>query len=232
MTQPKDTERQRLAARLAGVYLLTPDVAPGEFEAMCARLDTALAGGVAVVQYRNKRAPAAARASQARSLRELVRARGALFIVNDDVDLARDVDADGVHLGREDGNLEAARAALPGRLLGVSCYNDLARAEAAAGAGADVLAFGSVFASLTKPTAVRASLDLLQQARARFDSCRIVAIGGIDASNIRTVAAAGAQAAALISAVFEAADPAAAASQLHREFNQGRLVHDSQRTAV
>jgi thiamine-phosphate pyrophosphorylase len=232
MKSLKNTERAALAARLEAVYLLTPDVDAAGFEPMRARLEAALSGGVAVVQYRNKHASAAERQAQARSLRELVHARGALFIINDDIGLALEVDADGVHLGRDDGDLASARAALPGKVLGVSCYNELARGEAAAAAGADVLAFGSVYASSTKPTAVRASLDLLRQARVRFEGPRIVAIGGIGASNIRAVGAAGAHAAALISAVFDATDPRAAVIELQSEFNQGRLAHDSQRTAV
>jgi len=232
MTRPKNTERAALAARLAGVYLLTPDFDAAAFGALRVRLDAALAAGVTAVQYRNKRATAAERHVQARSLHELARTHGALFIVNDDVGLAREIEADGVHLGRDDGDAAAARAALPGRLLGVSCYDEIAQADAAAAAGADVLAFGSVFASTTKPGAVRASLELLRRARARFGDRRVVAIGGIDAGNIRAVGAAGAHAAALISAVFDAADPSAAVDQLQREFSQGRLEHDSQRTTV
>lgn len=232
MTWPKNTERTTLAARLAGVYLLTPDVDAAGFEVLCARLDAALAAGVTAVQYRNKRASAAERRVQARSLRELARRHGALFIVNDDVGLTRDVDADGVHLGRDDGDLAAARAALPDRLLCVSCYDEFARAEAAAAAGADALAFGSVFPSATKPGAVRASLDLLRRARTRFGDRRIVAIGGIDANNIRAVSAAGAHAAALISAVFAASDPGAAVDHLQHEFTRGRLEHESQPTTV
>jgi thiamine-phosphate pyrophosphorylase len=232
MTRPKNTDRTALAARLAGVYLLTPDVDAAGFDALCAGLDAALAAGVTAVQYRNKRAAADERRVQARLLRALAQRHGALFIVNDDIGLACDVDADGVHLGRDDGDLAAARAALPDRLLGVSCYDEFARAELAAAAGADVLAFGSVFASTTKPGAVRAPLDLLRRARTSFGDRRIVAIGGIDATNIGAVSAAGAHAAALISAVFAAPDPGAAADHLQREFTRGRLEHDSQRTTV
>ncbi len=225
-------ERAQLARRVAGVYLLTPDVDDFGVAALQATVETALAAGVSVVQYRNKRVGATGRRVQARSLRDLVRARGALFIVNDDLDLALEIDADGVHLGRGDGDLAAARRRLPRGLLGVSCYDDIARAETAAAAGADILAFGSVFVSATKPDAVRASLDLLRHARERFAAQRIVAIGGIEVSNIRSVSAAGAHAAALISSVFDAADPGAAVRQLQHEFHEGQLEHDSQRTTV
>ena len=226
------TERAELAARVAGTYLLTPDVDAAAFSSMRSRLDAALAAGVSVIQYRNKRADATERGAQARSLRELARAHGALFIVNDDVDLALEVAADGVHLGRDDGDIASARRRLPQGLLGVSCYDDFARAETVVAEGADVLAFGSVFASGTKPQAVRAPLDLLRRARERFAGQRIVAIGGIDASNIRAVSAAGAHAAALISAVFDAGDPGAAARQLQHAFQEGQFTYDSQRTTV
>ncbi len=226
------TDRARLAARVAGTYLLTPDVDAAAFSAMRARLDVALAAGVSVFQYRNKRVDAAERRAQARSLLELARAHGALFIVNDDIDLALEVGADGVHLGRDDGDIATARERLPHGLLGVSCYNDFARAESAVAAGADVIALGSVFASGTKPQAVRAPLDLLGRARERFAGQRIVAIGGIDASNIRSVSAAGAHAAALISAVFDAVDPGAAVRRLQNAFHEGQIEHDSQRTTV
>jgi thiamine-phosphate pyrophosphorylase len=225
-------ERASLAGRVAGTYLLTPDVDAFGFAALHARLVAALAAGVSVVQYRNKRAAATERRMQARSLRDLVRARGALFIVNDDVDLALEIQADGVHIGRDDGNVSAARSRLPQKLLGVSCYDDIARAESAAAAGADILAFGSVFASGTKPNAIRASLELLARARQRFPDQRIVAIGGITVENIRSVSAAGAHAAALISSVFDAADPGAAVRQLQHAFHEGQLEHDSQRTVV
>ena len=226
------TDRAGLAALVAGPYLLTPDVDAAAFSAMQSRFDAALAAGVSVVQYRNKRADATERRTQARSLRALAHAHGALFIVNDDVDLALEVGADGVHLGRDDGDVATARERLPHGLLGVSCYDDFARAETAAAEGADVIAFGSVFASGTKPQAVRAPLELLRRARERFTGQRIVAIGGIDASNIRFVSAAGAHAAALISAVFAAAEPGNAVRQLQHAFHEGQLEYDSQRTTV
>lgn len=226
------TDRARLAARVAGTYLLTPDADPAAFSEMRARLDVALKAGVAVVQYRNKSVKATERRAQAQSLLQLAHARKALFIVNDDVDLALEIEADGVHLGRDDGDIAIARARLPHALLGVSCYNDFARAEAAAAEGADVIAFGSVFASATKPYAVRAPLELLRRARERFADQRIVAIGGIDAANIRSVSASGAHAAALISAVFDAVDAGTAVRQLQQAFHEGQLQYDSQRTTV
>jgi thiamine-phosphate pyrophosphorylase len=226
------TDRRALAERVTGVYLLTPDTGPGDFEAMAARFEAAVAAGVAIVQYRNKAASAADRRAQARVLQALARKHEALFVVNDDIDLAIQLEADGVHLGRDDGDIAVARQRLPRQLLGVSCYNDLEHAQRAFDAGADLLAFGSVFASVTKPAAVRASLGLLRDARERFPQQRVIAIGGIDATNIGSVSAAGAHAAALISAVFDAGDPGQAVHSLQKEFKEGLIQHDTQRTAV
>lgn len=221
MTAARSTDRSALAARVAGIYLLTPDVNRDRFDAVAGKLQLALAAGISVAQYRNKLASAGERRTQAEALQRMARDRGALFIINDDIDLAVELGADGVHLGRDDGDIAAARMRLPQGLLGVSCYNDLERAARAVTAGADVLAFGSIFASSTKPHAVAASLDILRQARARFGPQRIVAIGGITRNNIGAVAAAGAHAAALISAVFDAADPGQAVRELQNQFSQG-----------
>jgi len=219
-------------ARLAGVYLLTPDAVGRAFDRVLDVVEQALAAGVRVVQYRNKRADAPEREQQARALVRLAQAAGALAIVNDRVELARAVGADGVHLGRDDGDVRAARALLPDGLLGVSCYDDPARAARAVADGADAIAFGSVFPSSTKPQAVRAPLELLADARRRWPAQRVIAIGGIDGGNIRQVAAAGAHAAALISAVFDAHDPGRAAAALVHMFNEGQESHESQRAAV
>jgi thiamine-phosphate pyrophosphorylase len=219
-------------ARIAGVYLLTPDAVDSAFDRVLTVVDQALGAGVRVVQYRNKRADEHAREQQAGALVRLVQSAGALAIVNDDVELALAVGADGVHLGREDGDVRAARSLMPEGLLGVSCYDDLARAGQGVTDGADAIAFGSMFPSSTKPQAVHASLDLLRAARSRWPTRRVIAIGGIDSGNIHEVAEAGAHAAALISAVFEADDPGRAAAALVHLFNEGQQRHESQRAAV
>ena len=219
-------------ARLAGVYLLTPDAAGAAFDRVLRVVEQALDAGVRVVQYRNKNADGAERLRQATTLVRLVQSAGALAIVNDRPDLALATGADGVHLGRDDGDVGAARRALPAGLLGVSCYDALGRAEQAVADGADAIAFGSIYPSLTKPTAVRAPLELLRAARARWPTRRVIAIGGIDAGNIHEVAEAGAHAAALISAVFDAGDPRRAADRLVHLFNEGQQRHESQRAAV
>jgi len=219
-------------ARIAGVYLLTPDAVGGAFDRVLGVVDQALAAGVRVVQYRNKLADARERERQARALVTLVQSAGALAIVNDRVELALAVGADGVHLGRDDGDVRAARALMPDGLLGASCYDDLERAAHVVTDGADAIAFGSMFPSGTKPQAVHAPLELLAAARSRWPTRRVIAIGGIDGGNIHEVAETGAHAAALISAVFDADDPRRAAAGLVHLFNEGQQRHESQRAAV
>lgn len=211
-----------------GVYLLTPDW--DDTARLLEATAAALAAGVRWLQYRNKRADAATRRAQAAALRELALAHGAKLVVNDDVALAIEVQADGVHVGRDDPDPrpQLAREGVS-IVVGASCYDEFARALAAIAAGADYVAFGSVFASPTKPAAVRAPLTLLAKARAA--GMHVVAIGGIAADNIAQVAAAGAHAAALITAVYDAADPGASARRLITEFKAGEERYESQRTA-
>lgn len=189
-----------------GLYLITPDTP--DTCALIARVETILPGGPAMLQYRNKCLGAEARLEQAAELRTRCHAAGVPFIVNDDVSLALKLDADGVHLGRDDGDVAGARSRLGGaRLLGVSCYNEFARAEAAAAAGANYVAFGAMFPSSTKPDAVVAELDLLTRAR-QVLSVGVVAIGGITLDNAPALIRAGATQLAVISDVFDAQDPA------------------------
>lgn len=200
---------------LRGLYAITPPDLPRE--ALVERVECALAGGARVLQFRGKHPDAARRAEEARALAAQCRRRGALFIMNDDVELALAVDADGVHLGRDDGDLAAARARLGAKLLGASCYDSLERARAAVAAGADYVAFGSVFASPTKPAAVRAPLGLFAQARMlRVPLC---AIGGITLENAPAVIRAGADLLAVISDLFDASDVSARARAYARLFD-------------
>jgi len=203
--------------RLRGLYAITPDEADSSrLEQSVRTLFGAAASECAALQYRNKSAGDAIRLEQARSLAALARSSGVPFIVNDDVRLAIAVGADGVHLGRDDGDIDAARAALRGKLLGVSCYDSIAAARRAVAAGADYVAFGSVFPSATKPGAVRAPLRLFEEAKAF--GIPLVAIGGITPQNALEALRAGADALAVISALFEAPDLAAKAREFGRLF--------------
>lgn len=193
-----------------GLYLVTPDMA--DADALAAAVAAVLPARPALVQYRNKLADARQRREQAERLLALCRGAGVPLVINDDLPLALAIGADGVHLGRDDGDPAAARRALGrGRILGVSCYNEWARAEAGAAAGVDYLAFGAVYPSPTKPHASRAGLELLARAKAGF-GLPVAAIGGITLDNAAPLVTAGASLLAVISDVFSAPDPAARAA--------------------
>ena len=181
--------------KLRGLYAVTPE--GGEIER---KVRLALEGGIALLQYRNK----TKNEGQARAIVGLAREFGVPVIINDDMELALELAADGAHLGRDDGDLQEARKRLKGRILGRSCYNDLVLAHAAVQAGADYVAFGSVFPSPTKPNAVRAPLSLFQEAKPL--GVPLAAIGGITLDNAPQLIAAGADLLAVISDLFEAPD--------------------------
>lgn len=200
-----------------GLYALTPD--EPDTPALVAKVRAAIAGGAAAIQYRNKPADPVRRSEQVRALAGLCHPAGVPLLVNDDIELALAADAAGLHLGRDDGDLAAARRRLgPGRVLGASCYDRVELAERAVAAGADYVAFGSMFASPTKPAAVRAPLALLGAAR-RF-GVPVVAIGGITLDNAAAAIAAGADALAVITALFDAGDIAARARAFHDLFTR------------
>lgn len=192
-----------------GLYAITPD---GLQTPQLVRVaESALRGGAVLLQYRNKLADAATRNEQARALRPLCECFGVALVVNDDPALAHSISA-GAHVGEHDAGLAEARNLLgPNAIIGASCYDDIARAERAAEAGASYLAFGAFYPSATKPNARRAALSLLRDS-ARFGLPR-VAIGGITVDNARPLIEAGADLIAVVSAVFDAADIEAAARQ-------------------
>lgn len=196
--------------KLRGLYLVTPDEV--DTNRLLDQVEPLLATRPALIQYRNKLADGALRRTQATALLARCRSAGVPLIINDDLALALALGADGAHLGRDDGDLAAARAALgSGRILGVSCYGEWPRAELGAAAGVDYLAFGAVYPSSTKPQAPRAPLAMLGEARRRF-GLPVAAIGGITLDNAAPVVAAGADLLAVISDVFQAADPVARAT--------------------
>jgi thiamine-phosphate pyrophosphorylase len=196
------------AAQLRGLYAITPEL--DDTNLLAQRVAQSLAGGAALVQYRAKTLDPALAREQAARLAALCRAAGAIFIVNDSVELARESGADGVHVGREDAAVAVARRALPRAIIGVSCYDDAARARAAAHDGADYVAVGSMFASRTKPAARPAPLAAIAHAR-EASGLPVAAIGGIDLANAPRAVDAGADMLAVISALFDAPDIEAAA---------------------
>ena len=206
-------------ARLHGLYFVTPGTAAGRLE----RVAAALRGGARIVQYRDKGSDTDARRREAGEILTQCRRAGALCLVNDDVELCKAIDADGVHLGEADASIEAARTQLgDDRIIGASCYDDLQRAHAATAAGADYVAFGSMYPSPTKPQARRANLDLLRMARRELE-IPICAIGGITPANAGPVIAAGADMVAVIQGITEATNPEAAARALQALFRATHL---------
>jgi len=211
-------------SRLRGLYAITPGGLATE--ELVARVDQAIDGGASLLQYRAKGVEPGLSLVQARALLAVCRKRGVPFIVNDSIELAAAIDADGVHLGREDATVREARICLPNALVGVSCYADPERARMAALAGADYVAIGSVFPSSTKPGAVHATLDLLGRAR-ELSGLPVVAIGGITVDNAAQVVAAGADMAAVISAVFDAGSVREAARCIARSFDMASQRSDA-----
>ena len=205
-----------MKSKISGLYAVTPDIA--DTSELLVKVEAALAGGASLLQYRNKIASAALRLVQARALLMLCREHAVPFIINDHLDLALALDADGLHLGGEDGSLAEARARLgPDKILGASCYNQLDSALNAARIGASYIAFGSFFPSGVKPGAVPAPLTLLREAKLRL-SLPVVAIGGITLDNAPQLIAAGADGVAVVSALFAAPDIRAAAKQFSELF--------------
>ena len=209
--------RRPLRNLVRGLYAVTPDAL--DTARLLDQVRAALRGGARLVQYRNKSDDSTLKLEQARALNALCTEYAAALIVNDDVAVAAASGAAGVHLGRDDGSLEDARAALgPGKLIGISCYDDLGRARAAVEAGADYVAFGSFFPSRVKPGAVRASVALLEAAKREL-ALPVVAIGCVTSENGGALVRAGADALAVISALFDAPDVTAAAARFKPLFD-------------
>ena len=190
-----------MATRIHGLYAITPDgLAAADLMEL---VDAAIAGGAELVQYRDKHAAPSDLTLRAAALKGLCRGRGVPLIINDHLQLAHAIGADGVHLGRDDGAVREARATLGAKaLIGVSCYASVDSARKAQQDGCDYVAFGSVFSSSTKPAALPAALALFKQARDAGVTLPLVGIGGITADNLDALIAAGADSAAVINQLF------------------------------
>jgi thiamine-phosphate pyrophosphorylase len=211
MTSPK-------RPAIKGLYAITPD--EPDTARLLSQVEQALRGGARILQYRNKSADASLKLQQASALRELTRQFDTTFIVNDDAVLAAAVGADGVHIGGEDGSVADARSLLgKGGIVGVSCYNRPPLAQEAVRQGADYVAFGAFFPSSVKPGAVCAEVAMLRAARQEL-AVPIVAIGGITVQNGAQLVQAGADALAVISALWNAPDIAQAAREFDNLFDK------------
>lgn len=202
---------------LSGLYAIT-DSSLSHDNKLIPAVSEAIAGGARVIQYRDKSNDQARRLDEAKQLLQLCRQHYITLIINDDVALAAEIGADGVHLGRDDDNIDAARQQLPAGIIGVSCYNDWQRAQAATQAGADYIAFGAFYPSTTKPDAPQAEPGLLRRVKQELNIA-VVAIGGITAENGAPLIAAGADMLAVVQGVFGQPDIRQAAKQYAQLFN-------------
>lgn len=209
---PQPGLRERLA-----VYAIT-DARPQA--ALMPVLDAAIQGGVTAVQLRRKADSGREFVRIGRAVRQLTRERGVLLVVNDRVDIAWLVEADGVHLGQDDMACEDARRLLPGKIIGVS-VRSVPDALAAQRAGADYLGVGAMFATATKPGARHIGPPGLRRI-AQAVTVPVVGIGGIHPGNAAVVVAAGADGVAVVSAVMDAEDPGEAARALCRNIQRAR----------
>ena len=202
---------------IRGLYAVTPDEA--DTDLLVAKVEAALQGGISVLQYRNKLANHKLQTQQARAILPLCRQYEVPLIINDSIKLCLTLDADGVHIGADDGNLKEIRARVgKDKIIGASCYNRFDLALAAQQAGADYVAFGACFASTTKPKAPVANLNLFSQARAQL-TIPAVAIGGINLDNAIQVISAGAHSLAVINAIFNVPDVKSSTQQFTQLFS-------------
>lgn len=206
---------------ISGLYAITPDLE--NTNDLLNKVQQALEGRVQLIQYRNKLANEILRRKQAKLLLQLCREYGIPLIINDHLDLAIEIDADGLHVGQDDISVTKARNQFgQDKIIGASCYNNLDLAVQAEKKGADYVAFGAFFSSLTKPNTISVTMDLVDQAKKRI-SLPIVAIGGIKLANARTVIQGGCAAVAVCNDLFHTENIKATAtqySQLFAENNQ------------
>lgn len=200
-----------------GLYVITDGDNPdtGELIEKSRRI---VAAGVTALQYRDKHSEYPLRLKRATALQSICKKHGTLFIINDDIQLAKTLGADGVHIGRDDPDYYACRALLgDNAVIGVSCYNDLNAALDAEREGADYIAFGAFFATSSKQQTTPAPIALLTGAREKI-TIPIVAIGGITPENGGKLLSAGADILAVISGVYGASDPELAVKQYNQLF--------------
>ena len=200
-----------------GLYVITDTKLMNE-KNIIAKVSLALKGGAKIVQYRDKANSEQTKLRLATQLQKLCKSYQAWFIVNDDIHLAKEVNADGVHIGKDDDDIHKARQLLgDNAIIGVSCYNDLNRALQMQDLGANYVAFGRFFNSKTKPNAPQAEIETLHQAKQSLH-IPIVAIGGVTADNAQSLIDSGADSVAVIQGVFAAQDIQAESKKLQNLF--------------
>ncbi len=190
-----------MSNRLEGLYAITDEVLTPD-ATVAEQIETALESGVRIIQYRNKHADDAQVKPICIELQKLCRKHNALFIIDDRPQLAQQIKADGLHIGKNDMNIKEARALFPEGIIGVSCYGSVRLAKQAQEEGADYVAFGSFFHSPTKPHSGIVSMSVLEKAKNALD-IPICAIGGINISNIHEISAKKPHMISVVSAVFQ-----------------------------
>jgi len=202
---------------LSGLYVITDTNLMNEND-IVQKVTLAFQGGAKIVQFRDKVNNQATKLNLAKQLKNLCKTYQAWFIINDDIELAKQVNADGVHIGKDDEDIVKARTALgENTIIGVSCYNDLQRAQEMQTLGANYVAFGRFFTSQTKPNAPQADIDTLRKAKQQL-SIPVVAIGGVDINNAQSLIAAGADSVAVIQGVFAQNNIKSSAQSIQRLF--------------
>ncbi|HED34467.1 MAG TPA: thiamine phosphate synthase [Gammaproteobacteria bacterium] len=191
--------------QLHGLYVITHEQLMPEQHFM-QMAEASLAAGASILQYRDKSTDTAKRLEQAENLKKACHKHAAIFIINDDISLAKKIDADGVHLGREDLSVKEAREQLgTEKIIGVSCYNQISLAREAIDQKADYIAFGSFFNSSVKPDAAVASPNLITEIK-KISDIPVCCIGGININNCKPLIESGADMLAVISEVFSSTD--------------------------
>ncbi|WP_261843759.1 thiamine phosphate synthase [Aliamphritea ceti] len=204
--------------RLQGLYGITDSQLMPNLNSMLFQVEAALRGGCGIIQYRDKSTGAKQRQQQAAALLDLCHQYDSLLLINDDIELAQAISADGVHLGQGDGNHADTRNILgPNAIIGITCHDDLQLAEQACSYDADYVAFGAFFASKTKPNAKPAPMHLLHDAKQNLP-VPVVAIGGITVDNAHQIINAGADMLAVVHSLFSAEDITARAQSFQQLF--------------
>ena len=196
--------------KLKGLYAITDATLMGDN--LISMTEQAILGGITILQYRNKTASMAQQEQEALELATLCKKNNILFLINDNVELAIKVDADGVHLGQSDSNIQQARKQLGDKIIGITCHNDIQLAQLAQKQGADYVAFGRFYTSQTKPSACPAELSVLSEAKKNI-SIPIAAIGGITVETAAILLNQGADMLAVIQGIFAQDDVFAASQQ-------------------